>query len=545
MTDVGRLWRTVRHLKVRQVWGRLAFRLARPSVDVSAAPRRRSVGGGWVCPARRFASMDAPRSWRLLNEPGDLDTLGWDGPQKSKLWRYNQHYFDDLVAGGAEARAHWHVALVNDWLVGNPPARGTGWEPYPLSLRVVNWIKWLIQGQAPDDRWLHSLAVQLRWLAGRLEWHLLGNHLFINAKALVFGGMFFEGPEADRWLQTGLRILQEQLPEQVLADGAQFELSPMYHALALEDVLDLINIEQACRPGALSSLGLRDCAARMRHWLSCMSHPDGDISFFNDAARGIAPSNRELARYARALSVDEPVVPPQDILHLAASGYVRVALPDATAILDVGRVGPDYLPGHAHADTLSFELSVGARRLLVNGGTSCYGVGAQRLAERGTAWHNTAQLGEENSSEVWSGFRVGRRARPVGLLVEAKRVRAGHDGYAHMGGRPIVWREWLVEDNALSVADQVERWDGPATARYHLAPGLRFEPNGPDRWQVWASDQLLAEICVLHGRAEVMPSQHAPEFGVLVDTQALWVNFVDRRAVTRWSWQSHAHPVPH
>jgi hypothetical protein len=31
-------------------------------------------------------------------------------------------------------------------------------------------------------------------------------------------------------------------------------------------------------------------------------------------------------------------------------------------ILDVAPVGPDYLPGHAHADTLSFELSLFGQR---------------------------------------------------------------------------------------------------------------------------------------------------------------------------------------
>jgi uncharacterized heparinase superfamily protein len=35
--------------------------------------------------------------------------------------------------------------------------------------------------------------------------------------------------------------LRSELPEQVLADGGNFERSPMYHAIFLEDVLDLIN----------------------------------------------------------------------------------------------------------------------------------------------------------------------------------------------------------------------------------------------------------------------------------------------------------------
>ena len=71
------------------------------------------------------------------------------------------------------------------------------------------------------------------------------------------------------------------------------------------------------------------------------------------------------------------------------------------AMLDVGPIGPDYLPGHAHADTLSFELSLHGRRVLVNSGTSVYGIGAERLRQRGTAAHNTLTVDGADSSEVW------------------------------------------------------------------------------------------------------------------------------------------------
>ncbi|MEN9780004.1 MAG: hypothetical protein RL014_1152 [Pseudomonadota bacterium] len=95
------------------------------------------------------------------------------------------------------------------------------------------------------------------------------------------------------------------------------------------------------------------------------------------------------------------------------SGYVRLDNGPAVALLDVAPVGPDYLPGHAHADTLSFELSVGAQRVLVNSGTSCYGSSAERLRQRGTAAHNTVVVNGQDSSEVWGGFRVARRPLPA------------------------------------------------------------------------------------------------------------------------------------
>jgi uncharacterized heparinase superfamily protein len=339
--------------------------------------------------------MSGPRSWVLLNEAGHLDEVGWSGLQREKLWRYNQHYFDDLNAQDAADRISWHEALLCDWVAQNLPGQGDGWEPYPLSLRVVNWVKWALGGVALPPTAKQSLAVQVRWLTGRLENHLLGNHLFSNAKALVMAGLFFNGPEADAWLDQGLRILAHEVPEPLLPDGGHFERSTMYHALALEDMLDLVNATQ-CFANRLSAKQQRqvddwpELACKMYVWLLAMCHPDGEFSLFNDAAFDIAPSVAELDSYVRRLFVDEATQGPSpSLVLLKESGYVRLAHGLAVAILDVAPVGPDYLPGHAHADTLSFELSVGPHRVFVNSGTSCYGSSIERLRQRGTAALNT------------------------------------------------------------------------------------------------------------------------------------------------------------
>jgi hypothetical protein len=244
---LSRYWHTLRHLRPVQLYGRIAFRLARPRPDTRPAPAVRALLGPWLAPARRKPSLAGPRKFCILNVDGSLDEIGWDGPEREKLWRYNQHYFDDLNALNAGDRSGWHLDLLSDWVAGYPPAIGNGWEPYPTSLRIVNWIKWSRAGNLLPKPCIESLAVQARWLTRRLEVHLLGNHLFANAKALVFAGLFFEGEEAAGWLSQGLNVLSRQMPEQILADGGQFERSPMYHALALEDVLDLCNVAVCLR----------------------------------------------------------------------------------------------------------------------------------------------------------------------------------------------------------------------------------------------------------------------------------------------------------
>ena len=492
MPGVLTYWHTLRHLRPIQFYGRAWFRLARPRIDLRRAPQLRPLyGRDWVRPARRRESLVGPGCFRLLNETRDLAENGWDDPALEKLWRYNLHYFDDLNAQGAAGRANWHQALLLRWVRENPPAIGTGWESYPTSLRIVNWIKWALGGSALPVDCVQSMAVQVRWLSRRLETHLLGNHLFSNAKALVFAGLFFEGPEAERWLEIGMRILKREVPEQILSDGGHFERSTMYHAMALEDMLDLCNATTAFRksiPARHRSniAGWRDRIEPMRGWLAAMCHPDGEISFFNDAAAGVAPAPIELDRYAAALGFSDGREPARGLTHLAASGYIRIEHSSAVAVLDVASVGPDYLPGHSHADTLSFELSLFGQRVFVNSGISCYGNSTGRLQQRGTAAHNTVVVDGENSSEVWGGFRVARRARPIGLQVARNGeflVRCAHDGYRRLPGCPTHERRWSLGEGTLVVEDRILGSFRFAEARFHLHPSVRLaerdgNPNG-------------------------------------------------------------------
>lgn len=236
----------MRHLRPVQVWGRLLTRLPGGAADQSPAPPLRKRTGGWFMPVQRPRSLF--ENWRVtfLNEEGAISgAADWNDPAKPKLWLYNLHYFDGLAAPADDEHRALQRRLVARWIAENPAGHGNGWEPYPSSLRLVNWIKWSLSGEALDRAWLGSLAVQARWLARHIEWHLLGNHLLANAKALLFAGLFFDGPEAWRWFQQGLSIYEREIPRQILADGGHFELSPMYHAIILEDFLDVVNAARA------------------------------------------------------------------------------------------------------------------------------------------------------------------------------------------------------------------------------------------------------------------------------------------------------------
>ncbi len=558
---VARVWRTVRWLRAEQIAGRFRKALWYPRPSLLPAPPVRHVAQPWVVPPARIPSMVAPSGFRFLGETHVLEQCGWDSPQLPLLWRYNLHYFDDLCAAHSQHRHAWHEALLDRWIKENPPVRGTGWAPYPTSLRVVNWIKWLCAvnlGTAPHPPWVHSLAVQVRWLARNVEWHLLGNHLFANAKALLIAGWYFEGDEAAEWQVLGQSILLRELPEQLLSDGGQFERSPMYHALATEDVLDLLNVLQAYAVPVTDPLyqALATRIPDMLRWLQLMTRPDGTLVRFNDCADGIAPTTDALLQYATVLGFSSgfatPVTP--GLTKLFPSGYLRLDAPRATAWVDVAPIGPNYLPGHAHADTLSYELVVDGHPVLVNRGTSVYGTGGRRQLERGTSAHNTVTLAELNSSEVWAGFRVGRRARVQEISVEESAettlVKASHTGYSHLAGKPIHQRQWQWNgSSALQVHDEIVAGEAyrswsvgqPANvARYHLAPGLRVVQRSPIEWQVISLDRPLVTAYVQEGEGTLERWEHAVGFGELSEawTLAVTISPTSQQARVLWSWSN-------
>ena len=521
----------------------------------------RGSKGRWVPPACREPSLVSPRIFNFLEVMGDLDYVGWDGVERQKLWRYNQHYFDDLNAKNACERSDWHRALMLNWVKKNFPGIGCGWDPYPTSLRIINWIKWSLAGNKLPKECIQSLAVQARWLEKRLEKHLMGNHLFANAKALIFAGLFFEGEEAKRWLRCGLRISSREINEQILDDGSQFELSTMYQALVLEDLLDLFNIEscflrEMMKEGEEQVITLRSWIPKMVSWLRGMSHPDGEISFFNDSAIGVAPPVSELINYAKRLGFDVTSAHPFNqnpkanlnesffkVLHLKNSGYIRVESDDAVTLLDVAKIGADYLPGHGHADTLSFELSLFGRRLLVNSGTSCYESGKDRLRQRGTAAHNTVIVNGKDSSEVWDSFRVARRAYPFGLMMEfvdrrCLKIQCTHDGYRRLKGNYLHKRKWLFGEQTLVIEDEVLGNPISAEARFHLHPqALTLINPGLSFGDIILEGERKIFWSVEEGIPRIELTSYHPRFGVSQKNQCIIINLKNGKSRLILDWR--------
>lgn len=541
---IYKYFHTIRYLKIKQIYNRILFNTITPKINNTSLLKLRLSKNNFCLPVQKKSSMLDNDTFNFLNQSESFSEIGWHntGKKISKLWRYNQHYFNDLNSIDANKCKKFYEKLIENWIDENPLGIGVGWEPYPTSIRIVNWIKWQYSGNKLSDRCLRSLTLQSRWLSKRVEWHILGNHLFANAKALLFAGLFFLDKESENWLKTGLKIVNDELEEQILNDGGNFERSPMYHSIFLEDLLDIINISKVYS----SNIKETDIdkwikvAKNMLKWMETMLHPDGEISFFNDTTLNNSSNLDQLKRYSERLGIKYNYTKFKKIEHLNNSGYLRLSFNKAVLILDVAPIGPDYLPGHAHADTLSFELSVFGKRLMVNGGISEYEISKNRHSERSTKAHNTVEINGENSSEVWSAFRVARRAYPFDLKIEKSDkflgVSCKHDGYKRLNGSPIHKREWKLFETSLIIKDSIKGTFKTAYAYFHLHPSINIFTESENFFYLQMPNGEKLVLQVDKGKPFIETSFHSTEFGKKIKSKCLKVLLIDEESCIKISW---------
>ncbi len=526
-----RLFLTLKFLKFCQVYYRFKYKIFPLRHLDTTETYGSSSELHWVGPEFLVQSMFGHGLVNFLNVSKKIECVkDWNCPSDDKLWLYNLHYFDDLNAKNNLQRFDIHMEFIVKWILENPPIAGNGWEPYPISLRLVNWIKWYSRVGIDNSAIIDSIALQAQALSKQLEYHILGNHLFANAKALIFAGCFLKGGDANRYLRTGLKILDTEIPEQFLDDGGHFERTPMYHCILLWDLLDLINLATiTSRPEFdFVLMEWRRVAEKALHWLAVMQHPDGEVSFFNDSTIGIAATPAQLFDYAVNLKLNVDAHPLSELVTLPASGYSRVSMPEHMLLFDHAAIGPDYLPGHAHADTLSIEWSVGLERVLVNSGTSLYGVSQERLRQRQTAAHNTVEVDNLDSSEVWGGFRVARRAYTKLLNATTENgsvlLVASHDGYTRLKGNVVHFRKVEANKTSLVITDKLEGKFVKATAHWHLHPDVKVEQlSAFELMLTLCSGKQVSVKCDVP--LQVLPSTWHPGFGEAISSHKIIANF--------------------
>ena len=537
MNQLGLYVRTLAYLRPSQVAYFLRRRILPQCgsvVNTSSAKSR--LGISMVSGTCASNSTGDDRSFCFLrqsksHQPGDVD---WASKDMPKLWRYNLHYFDYLHDPKRSYESK--CLIISGWIHHNPSGTEDAWEPYTASLRIVNWIKFFLLLDAdslggktdkhPQQAWVESLYQQARWLEQNIEYHILANHYLKNGVALLFAGVYFQGTDAERWLHKGLEILQEELEEQFLTDGGHFERSPMYHSIGVVDYLDVLNLirnSPSVIPCEITSKFIGKVTTAL-NFLNGICLPDGDIPLFNDSAFGIAPTPSQIFDYAeRVIGYKLPHRSTSlAIKDFSASGYYVCRNASDMIIIDCGLIGPDYQPGHAHCDTLSYELVLNGRRVVVDSGVFDYEPSQERAYARSTRAHNTVIVDGEEQSEVWGVFRVARRARPIQGRIDKTEngtilFEGAHDGYKRLTGRPIHRRRISYdEQGSWVVTDELT-----GTGMHHMESIIHIHPDftivrlGERSFRVEQCGESIAIIEALSVcQATVEIGCYFPEFGL-------------------------------
>jgi uncharacterized heparinase superfamily protein len=455
-------------------------------------------------PARAFRDLwpgDATRGARLLR--GEFDVAGtarrlcpaeeggegWDQRGGMPQWRAAAHGFAwlrDLRALGTDTARLRARALTADWL-----ARGArepiAEAPEVAGARLSAWLgHWDFLAATAEDSFRRQMMVRLAQDARDTAAALPAEAAHRGALVALKGAMAAAvALEEEAWLTRCLRFLPQELERQFNPDGGHVERSPGQQLLALQDLIELRNLLHGAGveapPQLAAALDLAAPALRL------FRHGDGGLALFNGTREEGGPALLDLVLTQGQARGRAPMM-------LSDTGFHRLQAGRTLVIADCGppppgRSGGAALGGlargadrFAHAGTLSFEMSVGRDRLVVNCGAAPCAEEAWRDALRATAAHSTVVLADTNSAEL---REEGLGRRPVQVEVErqeasgAQWLEASHDGWRRPFAAVHRRRLYLSESgDDLRGEDMIEAVDAPAFAvRFHLHPAVVASPQ--------------------------------------------------------------------
>lgn len=461
---------TILHLRPKQIFYQLYYRIKRFLRKILRWQYPKTIGSKGFSlhlqasiPAKK-AYFPTENRFVFLNQSKYFEqTIDWnDEKSLGKLWTYQLNYFDFLHQNDLSKEDG--LGLIKIFI--NTSNLSTGLEPYPISLRGINWIKFLTYHQIQEPGIDAVLMAHYRILSNNLEYHILGNHLLENAFSLLFAAYYFR----DKYfLKIATNLLKEELKEQILADGGHFELSPMYHQIVLFRLLDCLNLVKNNAGFSDYSINelLRINAQKMVDFLNEITFRNGDIPLVNDSAQNFAPNTAELLAFAKSLGLlPKPT-------KIKESGYRKFQKATYELFVDVAEISPKYLSAHAHSDTFNFILYIRGTPFIVDTGTSTYQFAERRHQERSTMAHNTVQIGDFEQSEIWSIFRVARRAKLKILSESDNHISASHNGYQRLG--IVHQREFWIEEQQVTIHDRIfGNKNFPAKAFLHFQPNIEI-----------------------------------------------------------------------
>ncbi len=502
MQKVLQLSRTIKHFKAGQLKGKFSYEFKKFCFEKKILKKeiryqKQSFPLAFYSLCSQSGSFSG-KKFILLNRSKEFrDEINWNFRGFGLLWNIMLNSFECLNA--EKVSVDEGINLIHSFIK-DSKRNITLYDSYCISLRVINAIKFCSRFKVTDpviDEFIYSQCVYLK---KNPEFHLRNNHLLENGFALLFASLYFnEYP----FFEFSERLLINNFPQQILADGAHFELSPMYHLQMLHRMLDAYQlIERSDFPIERIRGKLKYYIPRMLGWIQQMQMTNGIIPSFNDSNEGFGPCLRAILRMATDLKIDSHIVTLKD------SGFRKLKNRNFEMIVDVNGLSPNEAPGHSHADTFHFVLNVFGDPFILETGSSTYAKGKERAYERSTHAHNTVVIKNMNQSELYDSFRVGRRAKVIHLKENFNEIESTHDGYSHEG--ILHTRKIVLKSDGLEIIDRVSA-NKPVTCTSYLhidkKSGL-----------IKKNDKFLSRFTNIeflnHSSSSLEEGWHAPSFGV-------------------------------
>jgi len=430
-----------------------------------------------------------------------------------------------LEAAGGEAARLLALRLAGEWLERHARYAKPGWEADTIALRFINLFAhgrfFLVNS---DLMWRSKLFVSLRnqtrVLARVAKTAPDGLPRLRAASGLSLAGLCLSDPKS---ADIGLKLLAEEIEKQILPDGGHISRSPE----TLLEAFHILNMVQQTADAANreTQVALRSALDRMAPMIRFFRLGDGGLANFNGGAEG------DGRLIAGLLERDD--VQGKPFGHAPHSAYQRVSGGRSVLLVDIGTAPPGPYANAAHAGALSFEMSVGAHRLIVNCGAAVSEEDAWSAALRATAAHSTLTLADRSSSAMLPpGFlrnALGPRLLADDGHIETRRtegaqgiiVEASHDFYVPRfalfhrrrlalspKGLSLTGIDQLIPSGQKTSKRGPER---PFAIRFHIHPDVRLSlaqgggsvilklPNG-EGWRFRAGGaQLTIEESVYLG----------------------------------------------
>ncbi len=312
--------------------------------------------------------------------------------------------------------------LISLWIENNKTWSDLPWQPHVLGARITNWILnyRFLTARADEtfiEEFMTSIVKQARHLPRATGMALQDDKIFPAIRGLIASALSLEGQEEN--LTAGLKTLRKALEVQILPDGGHFLRSPSLQAKILAQLLEvkamLISAHEMVPENLQQSID------RMTPLLKALRHGDGKLCLFN----GSSEENAEWMDQVIA-ATDNSGKP---INEAPYSGFQRMRAGRTLLIADGGAPGKGIATETAHYGPLSFELSVGKRRMVVNCGAHPDSESEWQEALRSTAAHSTLMLESQDALVVSPGTTATRTEEAGHQLLVMR-----HDAYVKQFG---------------------------------------------------------------------------------------------------------------